>query len=54
MMETTNLLEDLPPSNGLFKLFDDIIGQDENLNCSVVMNHLRRCHGYGIVQKILT
>jgi hypothetical protein len=55
VIETIPLLEDLPPSsNGLFGLFDDIIGLEENLNCSVVTNHLRRCDGYGIVQEIFT
>ena len=38
----------------LANAWDDIIGLEENLNCSVVTNHLRRCDGYGIVQEIFT
>jgi hypothetical protein len=34
--------EDVPPFNALFVLFDDIDGLEENLDCSVLMNHLSR------------
>jgi hypothetical protein len=49
VMETASLPENLPPPN-----INDIIALDEHLNCTVVMNHLRTCHGYAVLQKILT
>jgi hypothetical protein len=52
VIETTSLPEDLPPPNGMFGLFNDIIALNENLHCTVVMNHLRTCHGYAILKKM--
>jgi hypothetical protein len=45
-METTLLPEDLPPLN-----IDDIVALNENLNHTVVMNRLRTCHEYAVLQK---
>ena len=47
-LDTSSLIEmifspeDVPPFNELFVLFDDIVGLEENLDCSVLMNHLSR------------
>jgi hypothetical protein len=41
-IEMTFSLEDVPPFNKLFVLFDDIDGLEENLDCSMLLNHLGR------------
>jgi hypothetical protein len=54
VMETIFLPEHSAPFNGLFGQFNGIVGLEENLDCSVLMNCLRSCDEYPILQAIYT